>query len=92
MLNKIFHWFFMPCSKATLEVEKKLKGELSFLHKFRLFMHIFICKYCDAYNKKAEIIDIKLKNITKENQLEEKESIDIEFFKKGLKEKIKKMN
>ena len=61
MLKKIIHIFFLPCSKATLLIEKRNAKSISSKENWQLSMHVMICKWCKAYQEKVEILDSILK-------------------------------
>ena len=71
MLTKLIHLVFLPCSKATLLMEKRNSGTISTQENWKLSVHLKICKWCRAYQKKLQILDDILKR--KFSQTEENE-------------------
>ena len=61
MFRKIIHIFFLPCSTATLLMEKRNAKKISSKENWQLSMHVMICKWCKAYQEKVEILDSILK-------------------------------
>jgi len=61
MFRKIIHIFFLPCSTATLLMEKRNAKNISPKENWQLSMHVMICKWCKAYQEKVEILDSILK-------------------------------
>lgn len=90
MLKNTIHFFFLTCIETTLLLEKRAIQKLSKLEKFRLNAHLFLCKECSSYNKKSKIIDNILKKTVGSEKEIEKNIIDIQLFKKNLKENLKK--
>ncbi|GEM65462.1 hypothetical protein SF1_34440 [Sphingobacterium faecium NBRC 15299] len=89
MLKRMIHFLLLPCSQTTLLIEMQQSGQLSFIQKLRLKLHLAICKWCRAYQKKSAYLDkILLKNIHKEN-IEIINDFDIEQLKGKIREKIK---
>ncbi|AZA54129.1 hypothetical protein [Chryseobacterium sp. G0201] len=81
MLKKFIHILFLPCSEATLLMEKRNANSISPKENWKLSMHLMICKWCKAYEKKLKILDdiLKIKLFHKEeNKINES---DIQLFK-----------
>lgn len=78
----------MPCSKATFIIEKKAEGSISRKENFQLHIHLAICKWCSAYNKKVELLNKILKNSFGKFSKEKIKNIDIQKFKENLIKKI----
>lgn len=57
LISKLIHIVIMPCSHVPLQIECERAGSLSFVKRFRLRMHLSVCKWCAAYAKKVEQID-----------------------------------
>lgn len=81
MLKKFIHILFLPCSEATLLMEKRNANSISPKENWKLSMHLMICKWCKAYEKKLKILDDILKRKLfhkEENKINES---DIQLFK-----------
>ena len=89
MVKEIVHWLVMPCSKATLSMEKKNAGEISSAENLRLKAHLKVCKWCRAYNQKLHFVDQSLKNMLHHQSSYEIKPTEIQDFKEQLKEKLK---
>jgi hypothetical protein len=61
MNNKIMHFLFLSCLKATELIEKKFHFKLSFTEKIQLELHKMMCKACKTYEKQSGIIEEGLK-------------------------------
>ncbi|MGG5210292.1 hypothetical protein ACQWU4_15320 [Chryseobacterium sp. MIQD13] len=72
MLRRLIHILFLPCSKATMLMEKRNAKSISPREDWRLSMHLKICKWCKAYEEKLKILDDILKR-----KLSYKENIEI---------------
>lgn len=84
MLKKLIHILFLPCSEATMLMEKRNAGNISSKENRKLSMHLKICKWCRAYKEKLEILKRKLFN-------EEKSKIhdsEIQDFKEKMIKKL----
>jgi len=88
MLRKLIHILFLPCSKATLLMEKRNAQLISRKEDRQLSMHLKICKWCRAYEEKLKILDdiLKRKRSHKEN-IEINDS-DIQSFKNKVLNKL----
>ncbi|ANF49485.1 hypothetical protein A0O34_02475 [Chryseobacterium glaciei] len=81
MLKKIIHILFLPCSEATLLMEKRNANSISPKENWKLSMHLKICKWCRAYKEKLEILDDILKRkLSREEKVEINDS-EIQSFK-----------
>lgn len=81
----------MPCSEATLEIEKQnARSTTSLLQRLRLKAHLAICKWCSAYERKIVILDSKLNTLVEKEKHNDLKDIDIHEFKDVLKKKITK--
>lgn len=89
MVKRIIHFLLLPCSEATMFIEKKQAGMLSPLQKLRLNAHIRICKWCKAYNSKVLLLDKKMANKIKEIPPNPVHERDLELLKNKIREKIK---
>jgi len=84
MLAKIIHMIFLPCSEATLLMEKRNAENISSKENWKLSLHLKICKWCRAYKEKLEILDDILKR-----KLSQKENIEINTSEiQGFKDKV----
>lgn len=86
MLKKLIHIIFLPCSEATMLMEKRNAENISPKENRKLSLHLAICKWCRAYKEKLEKLDRMLeRKLSNENQVEINES-DIQYVKqKALK-------
>lgn len=89
MLVKIIHHIFLPCSKASLLMEKKNSGALNLYESFRLNSHFLICKFCRKYQEKIIKIDQGLKNLLNKRKSTKINNIEIQLFKEKIKNKLK---
>lgn len=81
-MNKIMHYLFLSCLKATELIEKKLQFKLSFREKMQLEMHKMMCDACSIYEKQSGLIDEGIKKHSKDMPV-------IETDTEKLKEQIK---
>jgi hypothetical protein len=70
----------LNCKEATLFIEKKQVGKLSWKESIRLHVHLFFCKTCSAYEKQSERVNRMLKQLSKSS---------FELENEALKEQIK---
>ncbi|MCQ9635517.1 hypothetical protein MP477_11165 [Chryseobacterium sp. WG23] len=87
MVKKILHLLFLPCSEATLLMEKRNARAISSKENRKLSMHLMICKWCKMYNKKLALLDTLFKKTLSEKEVEIKDS-DIQDFKNKMMEKL----
>ncbi|MGG7467036.1 hypothetical protein ACVVIH_23695 [Chryseobacterium arthrosphaerae] len=87
MIKKILHILFLPCSEATLLMEKRNAGLISAGENRKLNLHIMICKWCKAYNEKLKVLD-KLFEKTFSQQKTEINESEIQDFKNKMIEKL----
>ncbi|AYZ11214.1 hypothetical protein EGY05_04420 [Chryseobacterium arthrosphaerae] len=87
MIKKILHILFLPCSEATLLMEKRNAGLISAGENRKLNLHIMICKWCKAYNEKLKLLD-KLFEKTFSQQKTEINESEIQDFKNKMIEKL----
>ncbi|MCS3529516.1 hypothetical protein [Chryseobacterium sp. JUb7] len=81
MLKKLIHIIFLPCSEATLLMEKRNAENISPRENWKLNLHLKICKWCRAYKEKLEILDDILKRkLAQEEKIEINDS-EIQSFK-----------
>ncbi|MGI9653175.1 hypothetical protein [Chryseobacterium sp. RLHN22] len=84
MLRKLIHILFLPCSEATLLMEKRNAENISSKENWKLSLHLIICKWCRAYKQKLEILDDILKRkLAQENSTEINES-EVQYFKEKI--------
>ena len=87
-LNKWIHLLILPCSKATMLIERETAGELSFVKRIRLSLHLYFCKWCRAYYRKVKQLDRILRNKRKEYTKESFHTDEIQLFKENIKKKM----
>lgn len=84
MLKKLIHIIFLPCSEATMLMEKRNAENISPKENRKLSLHLAICKWCRAYKQKLEKLDRMLeRKLSNENQVEINES-DIQYVKEKV--------
>lgn len=60
-MNKLLHFLFYSCKKATLLIEMSHKMPLSLINTVRLTLHLKICLHCREYKKQSLFIEGILK-------------------------------
>jgi hypothetical protein len=88
MLKKLIHIIFLPCSEATLLMEKHSAGNISPKENRRLKLHLKICKWCRAYKQKLEILDDILKNKRSQEGTVKINNSEIQEFKENILKKL----
>ncbi|MBB6369298.1 hypothetical protein [Chryseobacterium shigense] len=88
MLRKLIHILFLPCSKATMLMEKRNAQTISRKEDWRLSMHLKICKWCRAYEEKLKILDDILKRTLSQKENIEINDSDIQGFKNKVLENL----
>lgn len=88
MLKKFIHILFLPCSEATLLMEKRNANSISRKENWRLSMHLKICKWCKAYEKKLKILDDILKRKLFQDKKTEINKSDVQYFKDRVMDKL----
>jgi len=88
MLRKFIHILFLPCSKATMLMEKRNAQAISRKEDWQLSMHLKICKWCRSYEEKLRILDDILKRKLFQNGKTEINDTDIQSFKNKVLEKL----
>ncbi|MBD3906207.1 hypothetical protein NAL32_16270 [Chryseobacterium sp. Ch-15] len=88
MLKKIMHIFFLPCSTATLLMEKRNANNISSKENWQLSMHVMMCKWCKAYEEKLKILDSILKKKWFREEKTDLNDADIQKFKDRMFEKL----
>ncbi|OPC06523.1 hypothetical protein BAS09_02800 [Elizabethkingia ursingii] len=90
-LKKILHVLILPCSKATFLIEKRMHSPLTFSEKTQLNAHLFLCKWCTVYEKKAQFLHMALRNMIRKKESEAAiYTIDNKQLKEKILKKIKK--
>ena len=84
MLKKLIHILFLPCSEATMLMEKRNAGNISSKENRKLSMHLKICKWCRAYKEKLEILDEILKRKLLNEQKDKINDSEIQDFKEKM--------
>lgn len=87
MIKKILHILFLPCSEATLLMEKRNAQSISAKENRKLSMHLMICKFCRMYNEKLAMLDKIFKKTITEKDVEINES-EIQDFKNKMMDKL----
>jgi hypothetical protein len=88
MLKKLIHTIFLPCSEATLLMEKRNAETISSKENWKLSLHLKICKWCRAYKRKLEILDDILKRKLSQRAESEINDSDIQDFKNKMLENL----
>ncbi len=88
IISHIIHLLIMPCSKATLMMERKQQKELSPLRNLQLMVHLRVCKLCAAYYRKLSVLEKLLRAKENKNEKTIFQSDDIQRFKDDLKRKM----
>lgn len=89
MIKRLIHILVMSCKQATLLIEQQNAGEIPFVQKIRLRVHLTICKWCSAYNRKVHAMESMMKNIFTQDAPEKFSKSELELFKDKLKDKLK---
>lgn len=87
MIKKILHILFLPCSEATLLMEKRNAHSISPKENRKLSLHIMICKWCKMYNEKLKVLDSIFEKTLSEKKTEINES-EIQDFKNKMIDKL----
>ncbi|AEL25415.1 hypothetical protein Cycma_1661 [Cyclobacterium marinum DSM 745] len=67
IMEKLMSRMLLSCKEATYLVEKQMESPLTIMEKFRLNIHLRLCKVCNAYQHQSETINIALKKWTEES-------------------------
>ncbi|MDB4583089.1 hypothetical protein N9164_08050 [Draconibacterium sp.] len=86
MKNKIMHFLFLSCLKATELIEKRFHFKLSFTEKIQLELHKMMCDACKTYEKQSDIIEEGIKAHYHKHQ--HKTEMDTEQLKNQIKTKL----
>lgn len=84
MKQKIMHFLFLSCLKATALIEKKFHFKLSFTEKIQLELHKMMCDACKSYEKQSGIIEEGLKETHQHQSFE----MDTETLKRQIQAKL----
>ena len=84
MLKNLIYILFLPCSQATMLMEKRNAGTISSKENRKLSMHLKICKWCRAYKEKLEILDEILKRKLLNEQKDKINDSEIQGFKEKM--------
>ncbi len=87
MIKKILHILFLPCSEATLLMEKRNAQSISARENRKLSLHLMICKWCKIYNEKLKVLDAIFEKTFSEKKTEINES-EIQDFKNKIIDKL----
>ncbi|PWW28094.1 hypothetical protein [Chryseobacterium sp. AG844] len=87
MIRRILHKLFLPCSEATLLMEKRNAQSISARENRMLSMHLMICKWCRMYNEKLALLDKAFKKTFSEKETEINDS-EIQDFKNKMIDKL----
>lgn len=87
MIRKILHILFLPCSEATLLMEKRNAHSISAKENRKLSLHLMICKWCKMYNEKLKVLDSIFEKTFSEKKTEINES-EIQDFKNKMIDKL----
>lgn len=87
MIRKILHILFLPCSEATLLMEKRNAHSISAKENRKLSLHLMICKWCKMYNEKLKVLDSIFEKTFSEKKTEINES-EIQDFKNKIIDKL----
>lgn len=64
-MEKLMSRMLLSCKEATFLVEKQMESSLTFMEKFRLNIHLKLCKVCIAYQHQSETINKAVEKWTK---------------------------
>jgi len=87
VIKKILHILFLPCSEATLLMEKKNAQSISAKENRKLSVHLMMCKLCSMYNEKLALLDKVFKKTFSEKETEINDS-EIQDFKNKMIDKL----
>ncbi|REC47771.1 hypothetical protein [Chryseobacterium pennipullorum] len=87
MIRKILHTMFLPCSEATLLMEKRNARSITARENRMLSLHLMICKWCRMYNEKLALLDQVFKKTFSQNETEINGS-EIQDFKNKMIDKL----
>ena len=55
-MKKLMRKSMLSCDKATFLITKEQEGEISFMQKIQLEMHLMACKFCTLFKKQSAFI------------------------------------
>lgn len=88
MGTKLIHYFILSCCKATLLMEKKEAKTISSIERFRLNIHLGICKWCKAYNQKVDLIGRMMEKTLGKTSVDVFNELEISQFKEKVMRKL----
>lgn len=89
-LSKITHFFILSCAEATLLMEKKQNGALSFGQTIRLKSHLAVCKWCRSYNRKSHLLQEALQKIIRsDSEKQMGKQLDTQKLTADIEKKLK---
>jgi hypothetical protein len=71
-MEKLMSRMLLSCKEATYLVEKEMESSLTFMEKFRLSIHLKLCKVCSAYQHQSKTINKAVEKWTKNSVLTRK--------------------
>ncbi len=90
MLKDFIHIFVLSCKKATFLIEKRLHVPLSRMERWQLKIHLYLCKFCTAYNGKASFLHKVIQQETGKEQCNcQFHTGEVEKFREKVKEEIR---
>ena len=63
-MSSLFHKIFFTCKDATVKVLMKDHKKLSWLGKFRLKIHVWVCGECLEFEKQNQVINSGFKSLS----------------------------
>ncbi len=55
--------FMITCKEATLYISKKEENKLSVSERFKLSIHLLICKFCKLFYRQNQFLAVEMKHI-----------------------------
>ncbi|MCL4549399.1 MAG: hypothetical protein M1495_12615 [Bacteroidetes bacterium] len=55
--------FMITCKEATLYISKKEENKLSVSERFKLFVHLLICKLCKFFYRQNQFLAVEMKRL-----------------------------
>lgn len=71
-MEKLMSRMLLSCKEATYLVEKEMESSLTFMEKFRLSIHLKLCKVCSVYQHQSKTINKAVEKWTKNSVLTRK--------------------
>ena len=53
----------ITCKEATLFISKKEEKKLSVSERFKLFIHLLICKFCKFFYRQNQFLAVEMKQL-----------------------------